>query len=123
PQDPALVSYCGLLAKEQGRIDWKNSALHIERMIRAFDPWPGAWTSFNGVSLRILAAEAVPANSTEQIPGKVPGVDTNKGILVQTGDGLLAIRGLQLQAKKAMNFTSFMNGVRGFTGSILGDVG
>jgi methionyl-tRNA formyltransferase len=130
PQDSAGVSYCGLLTKEQGKIAWKDSAIHIERMVRAFDPWPGAWTAFNGVSLRILAAKGLPENSAggagpgvPKIPGKVLGVDTQRGILVQTGDGLLAVCSLQLQSKKAMNFASFMNGVRGFTGSVLGDVG
>jgi methionyl-tRNA formyltransferase len=124
PQNPELASYCKLLDREQGRIDWKKSAVHIERMIRAFDPWPGAWTVFKGSILRILAADALDAEAgLAAVPGAVSGVDKRRGILVQTGDGLLAVRELQLQSKKAMNFASFMNGVRGFTGSVLGDTG
>jgi methionyl-tRNA formyltransferase len=125
PQDDGAASYCGLLTREHGKIDWKNSAVRIERMIRAFDPWPGAWTSFRGAALRIMAADALGQPSGEKTlpaPGKVLGVDTRRGILVQTGDGLLAVRSLQLQAKKALGFASFMNGVRGFTGSVLGDI-
>ena len=121
PQDPAAVSYCGLLTRETGKIDWTASAAHIERMIRAFDPWPGAWTVYKGAVLRILAAEPLPSGGTEA-PGKVLGVDTQRGILVQTGDGVLAVRRLQLEAKKALDFASFLNGVRGFTGSVLGDI-
>jgi methionyl-tRNA formyltransferase len=121
PQDPSKVSYCKILDREQGRIDWKKSAVHIERMIRAFDPWPGAWTVFQKSALRILAADAVPERDRPSAPGAVLGVDTERGILIQTGDGLLAVRELQLQSKKAMNFASFMNGVRAFTGSVLGD--
>jgi methionyl-tRNA formyltransferase len=121
PQDPSKVSYCGLLDREQGKIDWNNTAVHIGRMIRAFDPWPGVWTSFNGASLRILAADALPGAQRPSVPGTVTGVDTQRGILIQTGNGFLAVRELQLQSKKAMNFVSFLNGVRGFTGSVLGD--
>jgi methionyl-tRNA formyltransferase len=125
PQDAAAASYCGLITREDAKIDWKAAAAHIERMTRAFDPWPGAWTNFRGAALRILAAEALAQPSGEKAfpaPGTVAGVDTQRGILVQTGDGLLAVRRLQLQAKKAMDFASFMNGVRGFTGSVLGDI-
>jgi methionyl-tRNA formyltransferase len=185
PQDGGQASYCKLLDRQEAKIDWKNSAVHIGRMIRAFNPWPGAWTVFKGQSLRILAAgemaeeradfnrcdaganDAFPANTSppagpesvrgfvetdsarpgdccgetqtasrarlrplaadaddrenEPLPGKVLGVDTRRGILIQTGNGLLGVLELQLQSKKAMDFASFMNGVRGFAGSILGD--
>lgn len=129
PQDSSEAIYCGLLDKRQGKINWRNSAVHIERMIRAFDPWPGAWTSFQGLDLRILTADALPDESADlspeaaagREPGKVLGVDKQRGILIQTGDGLLAVRDLQLASRKAMNFSSFMNGIRGFAGSVLGD--
>ncbi|MDR1933336.1 MAG: methionyl-tRNA formyltransferase [Spirochaetales bacterium] len=129
-QDPAGVTYCGLLDRAQGKIDWKSSAAHIERMTRAFDPWPGAWTGFQGLSLRIIAAGTLSAGAADSnnkdadggCPGKVLGVDTREGILIQTGDGILAVRELQLQSKKAMDFASFLNGVREFTGSVLGDI-
>jgi methionyl-tRNA formyltransferase len=127
-QDASLATCCGLLSREQGKINWNDGAVHIERMIRAFDPWPGAWTLFRGEPLRILAAEPLPepqaldAGGPRPGPGEVLGVDTNRGILIQTQNGLLAVRELQLQSKKAMNFASFINGVRGFTGSVLGDI-
>jgi methionyl-tRNA formyltransferase len=73
-----------------------------------------------------LAASALPEAGghaiNPQTPGKVLGVDTQRGILVQTLDGLLAVRELQLESKKAMDFASFLNGVHDFTGSILGDM-
>ena len=123
PQDEAAASYCGLVDRGQAKIDWNADAGRIERMVRAFDPWPGAWTLFGESSLRIMAAEALPPSAKPEIPGTVLGVDTQRGILVQTGEGLLALKRLQLQAKKAMDFVSFMNGVRGFTGSVLGEYG
>ena len=123
PQDPALVTYSRLFTREDGKISWNHTpAAHIERMIRAFTPWPGAWTYFQGAILHILEADIVHAGPNKGEPaGKVLGVDTDRGILVQTKEGILVVRRLQLQAKKALDFISFLNGVRGFTGSVLGD--
>ena len=127
PQDESKATYCGLLGKEQGRIDWGAGTAVIERMVRAFDPWPGAWTLFRGESLRIMSSTVYPEKAPENHagpgkPGKVLGVDKRAGILVQTGDGILALRELQLQSKKAMDFASFINGVRDISGCVLGDI-
>lgn len=123
PQREEEATYCTLLTKEQGRIDFREGAEKITRMIRAFDPWPGAWTVFRGEALRILAAEAAegPSGGEGAVPGTVLGVDKGRGILVQTGEGVLVVTELQLQSKKAMNFASFMNGVRDFLGCVLGE--
>ncbi len=125
PQREDEASYCGLLTRESGRIDWTREAAHIERMARAYNPWPGAWTLFRGETLRILAA-GVPetrevAAAEGPPPGKVLGVDKSRGILVQTGGGLLAVTELGLQSRRAMDFRSFLNGNRDFIGSVLGE--
>ncbi len=122
--------YCGMIDKEDGHIDWTMPAERIERMVRAFDPWPRAWTGWNGTVLLILEAEAradgdrppsvfEDGNGAAE-PGTVLGMDKKAGILVQTGKGVLALRRLQLQAKKPLDYHSFLNGTRGFLGSILG---
>jgi methionyl-tRNA formyltransferase len=125
PQAADGVSYCSLLTKDMGRIDWKKSAVEIERMMRAFTPWPGTYTIFRKQLLRILAAEVLDETSgVSERPGeagKVLGVDKRSGILVQTGQGVLAVTELQLQSKKAMNFTAFANGVRGLDGYLMED--
>lgn len=124
PQDEAAATYCSLLSKEQGLIDWRRDAGAIERMTRAYDPWPGARTFFRGDSLAVLRAAVfgdrdLPVAGARP-PGKVLGVDKGRGILIQTGKGVLAVEELRLQSRNAMDFRSFLNGTRGFIGSVLG---
>ncbi|HUX21296.1 MAG TPA: methionyl-tRNA formyltransferase [Spirochaetia bacterium] len=121
PQSHEGVSYCKLIAKDDGIIDWRRSAIEIDRMVRAYNPWPEAQTTFSGAGLHLL--EATPftgACAASEAPGKVVGVDTQAGILVQTGDGVLAVKRLKLQSKKELNWKDFLNGVHEFVGSVLG---
>jgi methionyl-tRNA formyltransferase len=120
PQDESRATYCKLITKEDGEIHWSLPAEQIERMVRAYDPWPTAWTLYRGAVLKILKASVFHPSSQEERAGKVIGVDKEKGILVQTGKGILAIGKLQLQARKALDFASFLNGERNFMGTILG---
>jgi methionyl-tRNA formyltransferase len=125
PQNHGEASYCRPFSKAEGRIDWHQSAADIDARIRAFDPWPLCWTRHglegtDGRTLYIL--EALPADSAGQPaagPGRVLGVDKNRGILVQTGDGVLVVTRLQYEGKKALGWRDFLNGARNFTGSRL----
>jgi methionyl-tRNA formyltransferase len=130
-QDDGAASYCRLLTREDGRINWNQGALDIEARIRAFTPWPLSWTLDGDLRLYILKASvAVAAGLADAaetgegpegaVPGTVLGVDRNRGILVQTGEGALAVSALQYQAKKALDWRAFLNGVRDFTGRRLG---
>jgi methionyl-tRNA formyltransferase len=119
-QDNSRASYCSLIKKEDGIIDWKTSATEIEAKIRAFDPWPLCATFHNGRQLFILKAGIYEKEDVKREPGFVLGIDKQAGILVQTGEGILAVTELQYQAKKALNFLDFINGARDFSGSILG---
>ncbi|GAB4363845.1 MAG: methionyl-tRNA formyltransferase [Spirochaetales bacterium] len=121
PQEESQATYCRLLRKEDGNIDWSLPVSEIERMVRAFDPWPTAWTVHRGEVLKILGASIFHPSSREDLPGKVIGVDKKKGILVQTGEGILAVHRLQLQSRKALDFSSFLNGERDFIGVVLGE--
>jgi methionyl-tRNA formyltransferase len=124
PQDDAEASYCRLIGKEDGRIDWREDAKRIERKVRAYDPWPRAFTFYGEKKLLILEAavsESVPPEGPAPAgPGKVTGIDKKEGILIQTGSGVLAVRRLQLQAKKALDWKAFINGNQQFVGSHLG---
>jgi len=122
------ASYCPLIKKEDGAIHWNHSALQIDAQIRAYTPWPGTYTNANGVQLRILKARAAEkiASQTEGVPQNTPAVpgtvlqyDKARGILVQCGDGVLVVQELQWQAKKAMDYKSFMNGAHDFIGTVL----
>ncbi|MBI9102985.1 MAG: methionyl-tRNA formyltransferase [Spirochaetales bacterium] len=121
-QDEADVSFCTFIKKEDGLIPWVSSAVEIDRMARAYCPWPGIYTTFKGQKLNIADVSVYTGDLTfnNSEPGKVLGIDKNEGILIQTGDGILAALSLQLQARKAMDFKSFLNGNKDFTGSLLG---
>ncbi|MCM1321687.1 MAG: methionyl-tRNA formyltransferase [Bacteroides sp.] len=125
PQSTEQVSYCRMLKKEDGFIDWNLSAQEIDARIRAFYPWPLAFTAVNGQQLRIHAAAVYKPDCAEDnsqngynaascsgapLPGTIIGTDKKHGILIQTGCGILAVSVLQWQTKKAMNWKDFLNG-------------
>lgn len=117
-QDEALATLCSLTAKEDGKLLWDSPAADLDARIRAYDPWPGAFTEWNGQRL-VLRQSSVVAGGPG-VPGLV-SVDKSKGILIQTGDGLVAVRELQLPARKALDFRSFLNGNPSLIGSRLGE--
>jgi methionyl-tRNA formyltransferase len=122
PQNHGAAAYCDKLKREDGRINWRQSALDIDAGIRAFTPWPLSYTKHGDAELYIL--EAAPYNGTlggggTETAGKVLGADKNAGIIIQTGDGLLAVSRLQYRTRKALDWKAFLNGARNFTGSVL----
>lgn len=116
------ASYCDMIKKEDGKIDWNDSAKKIDARIRAYTPWPGCYTDCNGVQLRILKGGVDPTEHAQggQKPGTVISYEKSRGILIQCGEGVYIATELQLQAKKAMDYKSFMNGARDFIGTVLG---
>ena len=127
PQDHPAATYCSLLKKGDGLIDWNRSAVEIDAHIRAFDPWPLSFTMHGELQLFILKAEALKtsalpaaADLRAALPGQVLGKDKNKGILIQTGEGILAVSELQYQTKKALDWKAFLNGTRNFIDARLG---
>jgi methionyl-tRNA formyltransferase len=122
PQDEENASYCKLVHKEDGRIDWSKGAAYIGRMMRAYDPWPGAFTTYNGTSLFLRSGytHPQPIFDAENAPGTVLGVDKQHGILIHTNNGVLCVQSLQLQFKKPCLWRDFLNGHKDFIGTILG---
>ncbi|MCE7981105.1 MAG: methionyl-tRNA formyltransferase [Caldilinea sp. CFX5] len=112
---PGEPSLCRLIRKEAGLIDWSQPAVLIERMTRAYSPWPSAYTTWRGESFKILQATVV--NGTAN-PGQV--VQTTGGPAVGTGDGLLRLVTVQPAGKRPMDWRSFLNGAPEFIGSRLG---
>jgi len=115
PQDDALATYAGKLTKAEARIDWTRPAVELDRMIRAFDPWPVAQTKLGEITLRLWSSE-LPDADTGSGTGSVPSgrvVRAGKaGIDVATGDGLLRITRLQPQGKCPMAAAAFLNARR-----------
>ena len=121
PQNHSNATYCRIIRKEDGIIDWENSAAEIERRVRAYKPWPKTRTMLGSDSLVILESSIYQGIREESVPGMVLGVDKSQGILIQTGNGILAVTHLQLASRKPLDFRSFLNGVKLEQGSILGD--
>jgi len=116
-QDHSQATFCNIIKKEDGRINWNKSAESIERQIRAFQKWPENYTDFNGKILKIT--EANFANKkTEKKPGET-FLDENKNLSVQTGNGILILNTIQLEGKKPMPVKDFLNGHPEIIGSIL----
>lgn len=114
------ANYTGFFKKEDGRIDWRQPAECIERKIRAYTPFPLCFTVRDGVNLLILTAK-VSAEKTDAPAGTVLPYRKSVGIEIACGNGsVLVVTELQWQAKKAMDYASFMNGARGIVGSVLG---
>ena len=115
------ISYCYQIKKENGLINWEKNAHEIDAQIRAYNPWPLSFTYRGNDLLYILEANPLPSNNSKTAaPGNVIGQDKEHGILIQTGNGLLAVKQLQYSGKKALDWRSFLNGARNFTGSQLG---
>ena len=111
-------TYVGLLEKEMGEIDFSLSAAVVERMVRAYDPWPGTFTFLRGKLLKIRKA-AVLSGTADMRPGTVIRADKS-GFDVQTGDGILRILTLQPEGKKSMDAAAFLRGASVKAGEMLG---
>lgn len=113
-------SYTNILTKDDGKINWNDSAAEIEAQIRAYMPNPGTWAIENGLPLKILKASFIEDDSYNQAkPGTVVEFNKQKGIFVKTGKGILVVLELQRQGKKNMMYKDFMNGARDFVGTVL----
>lgn len=106
-QDSSLATYAGKINKEDARIHWADSAITIDRKIRAFNPWPIAYTPLNGEMLRIYKAQIV-SNSEPVIPGTVMRLD-KKGMLVATGCNALLVEQIQFPGAKAISVADWLN--------------
>ena len=117
PQDHSQATYCRIIAKQDGLIDWSQSAVEIWRRSRAYHPWPGAYTFWRDKLLKVLRAEALPQWSGEGEPGQVMALD--EGLAVATGEGALLLGEVQLAGKRALSAEDFARGQRDFVGSVL----
>ena len=119
-QDDAAATLAPLIDKADGAIDWSLSSHEIARRVRAFNPWPSAFTRLRGKLLKLHRARAL----TEAAPAP-PGTVLREGaeIRVATGQGVLAIDELQLEGRKRMSIEEFARGGGLSTGARLGDDG
>jgi methionyl-tRNA formyltransferase len=119
-QDEAQASLSPKIAKEDGRIDWSKPALQIDRLIRAYTPWPGAFTRWNGSPLKIARAAATGQTLAGALhgAGQVIRIDRDR-VGVATGDAFLELFEVQPAGGRAMSIAEFVRGHPRFIGSIL----
>lgn len=122
PQTDEGTCYAKMLTKSLGDIDWNQGAVSIERLIRGLNPWPSAYTMWNGKTIKIWAADVIAGReaadflSESGVPaetGTAPGTvvcSDKRGLVVCTGGGLLSIRELQMEGKKRMDTPAFLRG-------------
>jgi methionyl-tRNA formyltransferase len=121
PQDEAQATMTALLRKEQGRIDWTQPAEQLDRAVRAYTPWPGAATTWNGQQLKVLRARPLDENE-----GRAPGMCFTLGegrrahLAVACGQGALALEMVQLQGKRAVTGEELLRGYPALADATLG---
>lgn len=108
PQDDEKSSYAGKITKELGQIDFTEPAVTIERLIRGLNPWPSAYTTLDGKTMKVWDATVEEGNVTEQ-PGEIVEIAKHY-IKVATGENYLKINEIQLAGKKRMPMDAFLNG-------------
>jgi methionyl-tRNA formyltransferase len=107
-QDDSLANYAHKLDKNEARIDWSLPAIELERLVRAFFPWPICHSTLNGEALKVLAAEWIEGVGQ---PGEIIGVSKD-GLSVACGTHALRLTRLQLPGGKPLNFSDLFNSRR-----------
>ena len=118
-QGETPTKYARMLDKELGKIDWTKDAASIERLVRGLNPWPSAYTSWEGKIMKIWSADVVDRESKAPC-GTVAEV-TKTDFSVQTGKGLLKVTELQIPGKKRMAADAFLRGYKMETGTLLAE--
>ena len=124
PQNEEEATFTKILSKEDGRINWKKPASEIERMVRAFNPWPGAFSQgeVKGKMKKIKILKSFVLAQTEAGPFGEPGktyLAPNEKIAVQTGKDFLIIEKMQVEGKNPVETKDFLKGNIDFIGKIL----
>lgn len=124
PQDPEQATYTKMIKKSLGEIDFMKPAVEISNLVRGLNPWPSAYTYYNGKMLKLWKTAAVDITQingadVNAAPGTVALVD-KKELIIATGDGGLKITELQLEGKKRMETEAFLRGVQIEKGTVFG---
>jgi methionyl-tRNA formyltransferase len=125
PQDDGAATVTNKLERADGQADWQLSALELERLHRAYTPWPGLFTHWDGQGLKLLDVAAVEQELAPPTPpGTVVPVGNNDIPLgVVTGEGVLGLKTVQLEGRRGVTAAAFKQGYPGFIGSRLSSPG
>ena len=116
-QNHSKATFTKIIKREDGKINWTESAEKIERKLRALSPWPGVFTFWNGKRLKILKAQSAKAPIKKKKPGTVFLFKDKVGVFCKKG--VLILKEVQLEGKKPTDIMSFIRGYRNFVGSEL----
>jgi methionyl-tRNA formyltransferase len=120
PQDKSKATYSRMITKEDGEIEWRLSTVELWRRIRAFEPWPGCYTIWNGKRIKLVKVLPLYGKESDE-PGKVISLPAGKPVKVgvKTGDGVLGLIEVQMEGKREMTAEEFVRGQRDFIGGNL----
>ncbi|MGN0715645.1 MAG: methionyl-tRNA formyltransferase [Anaerovoracaceae bacterium] len=117
PQDDSQSTYAGLIRKADGKIDFRKTPEEIERLIRGFDPWPGAFCDCNGTVMKLWAAEPL-ADASDQEPGTVLRAG-EEGMDISCGGRVLRVTEIQMPGKKRVFVKDYLRGNSIAAGTLL----
>lgn len=109
-QNEAEATFAYKIDKSLGAIDWNQSAEEIYNLVRGVNPWPGAYTELENKTIKIWETEISEFDDSDLAPGTIIKANQDEGLLVQTADGVLAVKKLQLPGGRRMNVQDFLNG-------------
>lgn len=112
PQDGAMVTSTRLYTKEDGEMDWSLPAAVLQQRLRAFQPWPGCYTRWEGKILRVLEGASTDGEMSVPPAGQVVALPKGSAspVAVATGEGLLGLRQVQIEGRKAQAVEEFVRG-------------
>lgn len=118
-QDESKATHVRKLTRQDGRIDWTRSAIELDRLIRAFTPWPGTFCMLKDMQMKAHRAQLIPNADACPSPGTVVSADAG-GIAVSCGDGLLNLLEVQIEGGKRLSAADFLRGHPLQAGDVLG---
>ncbi len=116
PQNSEEATYCPQIKKEMGEIDWKRSAEEIFNQVRAFTPWPSAYTTYRGKRIKILKVRPVEGSGS---PGEIIKADSE--LIIATGKNALRVEKLKPEGKREISGEEFIRGYRVRRGDFFGN--
>lgn len=118
-QEEKEATYASKIDRKMARVKWDQTAQAVSALIRALDPWPGAFTTLSGREIKVFSSEVVSGNNVSTIPGRVAGL-WEGALHVETGDGVVQIKELQTAGKKRLPVGDFLRGFSLDPGTVLG---
>ena len=119
PQNQAEATYAPKIGRDMSLIGWDQRAHTVSALIRALDPWPGAYTTVKGKEIKVFSARVTEIEAKDAMAGRVVGQEEG-AIFVQAADGVVEIKELQMPGKKRLAAGDFLRGFPLGKGTILG---